>query len=54
MGRLNLAGRAGRWRAENWKKALFGWLVLAAAAMAIGNVVGHVQMPDLESGARRG
>jgi uncharacterized membrane protein YdfJ with MMPL/SSD domain len=46
MGRLNLAGRAGRWSATNWKKALFGWLVLAAAAMALGNVVGHVQMPD--------
>jgi len=46
MGGLNLAGRAGRWSAENWKKALFGWLVFAVAAMAIGSVVGHVQMPD--------
>ncbi len=51
MGRLNLAGRAGRWSAENWKKALFGWLVLAAAAMAVGNVVGHVQMPDSKAAA---
>ena len=51
MGRLNLAGRAGRWSAENWKKALFGWLVLAVAAMAIGNVVGHVQMPDSKAAA---
>jgi uncharacterized membrane protein YdfJ with MMPL/SSD domain len=46
MGGLNLAGRAGRWSAENWKKALFGWLVIAVAAMALGNVVGHVQMAD--------
>ncbi|HVP76116.1 MAG TPA: MMPL family transporter [Gaiellaceae bacterium] len=46
MGGLNLAGRAGSWSAQNWKKALFGWLVLAAAAMAVGNVVGHVQMAD--------
>ena len=46
MERTNLAGRAGRWSAAHWKKALFGWLVLAAAATAIGNVAGHVQMAD--------
>ena len=51
MGRLNLAGRAGRWSAENWKKALFGWLVFAVAAMALGNLVGHVQMPDSKAAA---
>jgi uncharacterized membrane protein YdfJ with MMPL/SSD domain len=43
---LNLAGRAGRWSAENWKKALFGWLLFALVAMVLGNVAGHVQMPD--------
>ena len=43
---LNLAGRAGKWSAENWKKALFGWLIFAVAAMAIGSVAGHVQMRD--------
>jgi len=42
----NLAGRAGRWSAANWKKALFGWLVFALAAMAVGTAVGHVQMKD--------
>jgi len=46
MGGLNLAGRAGRWSAENWKKALFGWLVFAVAAMTVGSFVGHVQMAD--------
>jgi len=46
MDRVNLAGRAGKWSAENWKKALFGWLLFAVAAMALGNVVGHVQMKD--------
>ena len=45
---MNLAGRAGRWSAANWKKALFGWLVFAALAMALGNVVGHVQMKQSE------
>jgi len=43
---MNLAGRAGRWSAQNWKKAVFGWLAFAVGAMVLGNVVGHVQMPD--------
>jgi uncharacterized membrane protein YdfJ with MMPL/SSD domain len=49
MGKLNLAGRSGRWSADNWKKALFGWLVFAVAAMAVGNVIGHVQMQDSQA-----
>ena len=32
MRSLNLAGRAGRWSADNWKKALFGWLLFALIA----------------------
>jgi uncharacterized membrane protein YdfJ with MMPL/SSD domain len=43
---MNLAGRAGRWSAAHWKRALFGWLVLALAATALGNASGHVQMKD--------
>jgi uncharacterized membrane protein YdfJ with MMPL/SSD domain len=46
MRRDNLAGRAGRWSAANWKKALFGWLVFALVAMVLGTAVGHVQMAD--------
>jgi uncharacterized membrane protein YdfJ with MMPL/SSD domain len=48
-GKLNLAGRVGKWSAENWKKALFGWLVFAAVAMALGTVFGHVQMKDSQA-----
>lgn len=44
MDDLNLAGRAGAWSAAHWKRALFGWLVFAIAAMAVGSVVGHTQM----------
>ena len=29
MSSQNLAARAGAWSADNWKKALFGWLVFA-------------------------
>jgi uncharacterized membrane protein YdfJ with MMPL/SSD domain len=46
MGRLNLAGRAGRWSAAHWRRALFGWLAFAIAATVLGSVVGHVQMKD--------
>ena len=48
MGGLNLAGRAGRWSADHWRTALFGWLVFAVAAMLLGSLVGHVQMKDSE------
>jgi uncharacterized membrane protein YdfJ with MMPL/SSD domain len=48
MERTNLAARAGAWSARHWKTALFGWLVFAALAMVLGNVVGHRQMKDSE------
>jgi len=48
MRELNLAGRAGRWSARHWKRALFGWLVFAAVAMTVGSMAGHVQMKDSE------
>jgi len=46
MPQVNLAGRAGRWSADHWKRALFGALALALLLMGIGQVVGHVQMKD--------
>ena len=46
MNPSNLAGRAGRWSAAHWRLALFGWLAFAIAAVALGSVVGHVQMKD--------
>jgi RND superfamily putative drug exporter len=49
MAKLNLAGRAGRWSAAHWKWALFGWLAFAAAAMVIGNAIGHLQMKDSQA-----
>ena len=40
----NLAGRAARWSAAHWKTAAFGWIAIAVAAVAIGNLVGTTQM----------
>src|SRR6266540_1034236 len=36
----NLAARMGRWSADHWKTAVFGWLALVAAAFAVGGAVG--------------
>ncbi|HEX6702219.1 MAG TPA: MMPL family transporter, partial [Gaiellaceae bacterium] len=49
MNSLNLAARAGRWSANNWKKAFFGWLIIAVAALVLGTAVGHKQIADSET-----
>src|ERR671936_1337764 len=49
MSSLNLAARAGRWRADNWKKAFFVWLVFAVVALVIGMAAGHKQIADSET-----
>src|SRR5919197_3981325 len=49
MNTLNLAARAGRWSADNWKKAFFGWLVLAFAALMVGMAAGHKQLADSQT-----
>ena len=49
MSSLNLAARAGRWSANNWKKAFFGWLVLAVLALVVGMAAGHKQLADSET-----
>jgi uncharacterized membrane protein YdfJ with MMPL/SSD domain len=46
---LNLAARAGRWSANNWKKAFFGWLVLAVVALLVGTAAGHKQIADSQT-----
>jgi uncharacterized membrane protein YdfJ with MMPL/SSD domain len=49
MSSPNLAARAGRWSANNWKKAFFGWLLVAVAALVLGSIVGHQQIADSET-----
>jgi uncharacterized membrane protein YdfJ with MMPL/SSD domain/pimeloyl-ACP methyl ester carboxylesterase len=41
----NLAARMGRWSANHWKTATFGWLILVVVAFGIGGMVG-TKNPD--------
>src|SRR5262249_41079505 len=41
----NLAARMGRWSANHWKTATFGWLALIVVAFGIGGLVG-TRNPD--------
>ena len=36
----NLAARIGRWSADHWKTATFGWLVFVLVAFGLGGMVG--------------
>ena len=36
----NLAARMGRWSADHWKTATFGWLAFVVVAFALGGMVG--------------
>ena len=49
MNSLNLAARAGRWSADNWKKAFFGWLLVAVLALIVGTAVGPKQISDSDT-----
>src|SRR5919202_550437 len=46
---MNLAARAGRWSADNWKKAFFGWLLVAIVALVVGMAMGHEQIADSQT-----
>src|SRR4051812_9833113 len=42
----NLAARMGRWSADHWKTATFGWLALVLVAFALGNAVGMTSIDE--------
>src|SRR5205823_1420203 len=53
----NIAARMGRWSANHWKTAVFGWLAFVIASLAIGMQVGTKQMSNQDSNvgeSRRG
>src|SRR5437868_6350101 len=42
----NLAARMGRWSADHWKTATFGWLAFALVAFALGTAAGMTSIDD--------
>ena len=53
--RFNIAARAGRWSADNWKKAVGAWLVFCVLAVALGGVAGTkvLKQADTSAGGTR-
>ena len=42
----NLAARMGRWSANHWKTAVFGWLAFVVASVFIGGAIGTKYLED--------
>ena len=42
----NIAARMGRWSANHWKTAVFGWLAFVVASVVIGGAVGTKYLED--------
>jgi uncharacterized membrane protein YdfJ with MMPL/SSD domain len=49
--RFNIAARAGRWSADNWKKAVGAWLVFCVLAVALGGVAGTKVLKEADTSA---
>src|SRR5437868_13938908 len=48
--RRKLAARMGRWSADHWKTATFGWLGLVVVAIALGGQIGTKQIDPNATG----
>ena len=46
----NLAARMGRWSADHWKKATFGWLAFVLVVFGLGGMAGTVTIDSNEPG----
>ncbi|HXV58176.1 MAG TPA: MMPL family transporter [Gaiellaceae bacterium] len=46
----NLAARMGRWSADHWKTATFGWLAFVVAASMLGGMVGTTMIDTTKPG----
>ena len=51
----NFAARMGRWSANHWKTAVFGWLAFVVASFVIGTAVGtkYLETSDTNVGEAR-
>ena len=47
-GSTNLAGRAGRWSAANWKTATLGWIAFAVMCVVLGSAIGAIELTNAE------
>jgi RND superfamily putative drug exporter len=45
----NFAARMGRWSANHWKTAVFGWLAFVVASFVIGNALGTKYLEDSDT-----
>jgi RND superfamily putative drug exporter len=45
----NLAARMGRWSANHWKTAVFGWLAFVIAAVMVGQTIGTKQIDQKDA-----
>src|SRR5262249_26250626 len=45
----NLAARMGRWSANHWKTAVFGWLAFVIAAVLVGQTIGTKQIDQRDA-----
>jgi uncharacterized membrane protein YdfJ with MMPL/SSD domain len=48
---FNLAARAGRWSADHWKTAFFGWLGFCVVAIALGTAAGTTMLTQADTAA---
>ena len=48
---FNIAARAGRWSADNWKKAVGAWLVFCVLAVVLGGVAGTKALKEADTSA---
>src|SRR5271155_2930825 len=48
---MNIAARAAKWSAANWKKATFGWLAFVVVATVAGQAVGGVRLTESQQGS---
>ena len=42
----NVAARMGRWSANHWKTAVFGWLAFVVASVVLGGAIGTKYLED--------
>src|SRR4051794_40374501 len=45
----NIAARMGRWSANHWKTAVFGWVAFVAISVVLGGMIGTTQIKQSDA-----